>query len=352
MKLKKLTIFLTIFLLFSAQSFAAKKPNILIIATGGTIAGTAASASQATYSPAQLMVEQILASIPEASKIAQISSLQFSQISSQNMTDELWLKLAKTVNENLSRSDVDGVVITHGTDTIEETAYFLNLVVKSKKPVVIVGSMRPSSSLSADGPLNLYNAIATAANSEAKNKGVMVVFNDNIYGARDVSKVSTTNVAAFASNNSGAIGNVYYGQVSFYHAPLRAHTVNTVFDVSKLDKLPKVEIIYAHVNQDPALIDAIVANNAKGIVSAGVGDGNVNEKSLESLIKASKAGVIITRSSRLGSGFVVPNNEINDDKHGFVTADNLSPQKARILLMLSLTKTTDYKKIREWFLQY
>jgi len=349
--MKKILICLAIFCAFSAEAFA-RKANVVIIATGGTIAGTAASSSQATYSPAQLMVDQILETVPGVKKLANISSIQFSQISSQNMTDELWLKLAKTVNETLSKSSVDGIVITHGTDTIEETAYFLNLVVKSRKPVVIVGSMRPSSSLSADGPLNLFNAIATAANPVSKNKGVLVVFNDNIYAARDVSKINTTNVAAFASNNSGPIGMAYYGDVKFYYSPLRTHTADTVFDVRKLTKLPKVEIVYAHVNHSSDVIDNMVSDGVAGIVTAGVGDGNVNEKSLKSLIDASTAGVLVTRSSRLGSGFVVLNNEIEDDRYGFVTADNLNPQKARILLMLALTKTNDYKKIREMFGQY
>ncbi len=352
MKLQKLIFFSIIFLAIINKSFAASKPHIVVIATGGTIAGSAAASNQAQYSPAQLMVKQILSSVDGINEIANIEPVQFSQISSQDMNDQLWLSLSKTVNNILAKSEVDGVVITHGTDTMEETAYFLNLTVKSRKPVILVGSMRPSTSLSADGPLNLYNAIATAASPLSYNKGVMVVFNDNIFTARDVSKTNTSNLDAFKANDFGPIGNVYYGKVRFYYSSTKLHTKDSIFDIRKLKELPRVDIIYGYANHPHLTIENSVKEGAQGIVFAGVGDGNIYRDSLLSLISTASKGTAVVRSSRVGSGFIVRNAEIEDDKYGFITADNLNPQKARILLMLALTKTNDPKQIQKWFGEY
>lgn len=334
-----------------AWSYGASK-NIVIMATGGTIAGKGKSSSQSQYSPSEVMVNDLIASVPDLKKIANISGEQFSQISSQNMNSEFWLKLSKRVNEILSQSNVDGLVITHGTDTLEETAYFLNLTVRNKKPVVIVGAMRPATSISADGPMNLFNAVAVAADSHFRNQGVMVVANDNIYAARDVSKTNTTNVATFQSNNFGPIGKVYYGKANLYYSSTRAHTAGTIFNVKKLTTLPRVDILYGYTNSSGDIIDAAVKGGAKGIVYASVGDGNAYSESLESLINASKTGVFVVKSARAGSGSVVLNSEINDDEYKFIGADNLNPQKARILLMLALTKTKNHKDIQEMFSTY
>jgi L-asparaginase len=244
------------------------------------------------------------------------------------------------------------VVITHGTDTLEETAYFLNLVIKSEKPVILVGSMRPSTSLSADGPLNLYNAVATAANKESIGKGVLVVFNDYIYSARDVTKTHTTNVATFRSDNSGPIGHAHYGKVKFYYTPTRLHTKNSIFDINDLETLPTVDILYGYANQSALMTKQLVESGVDGIIYAGTGDGNLYKDSLKIMIEAVSKGTILVRSARVGSGFVVPNAEINDTEYGFVTADNLNPQKARILLMLALTKTKDSKEIQKLFWKY
>ncbi len=351
--LKKQTLLASFFVLFFASySIAEAKKNIVVIATGGTIAGVGASADDSKYSASKVGVDGIIASVPNIANLANLKGEQLFQMSSENMNSETWLKIAKRVYELTDRNDVDGIVITHGTDTIEETAYFLNLVIKTKKPIVIVGAMRPSTSISADGPLNLYNAVAVAASSEARNKGVLVVFNDNIYNARDVAKTNTNNVATFASNNFGPIGNVYYGKVRIYFEPLRNHTNKSTFDVRNLTSLPKVDILYGYTNQDTSTLDALITNKTHGIVFAGVGDGNLGKDTLARAIEASKTGVKIVRSSRLGSGFVVRNAEINDDEYGFITADNLTPQKARILLMLSLTKTKDSEKIQNIFWSY
>ena len=352
MKAFKIVLF-SLFFFTSYNSQASDQvKNIAVIATGGTIAGSGDSEVGSKYSGAKVSIDKIIKNIPNISKLANVSAEQLFQVNSQDLNDELWLKIANRTNELLSKSSVDGVVITHGTDTMEETAYFLNLVVKSKKPVILVGSMRPSTSSSADGTLNLYNAIALAGSDEAYKKGVLILMNDEIYTARDASKTHTTNVASFKANNSGPIGFVYYGKVEIYYNSTRLHTSKSEFSIKNLSELPKVDILYAYVNSESSVVDQLVASGAKAIIVAGVGDGNVNKKTLEKLSAAQKKGVIIVRSSRVGVGLVEPNVEISDDDLGFVTADNLSPQKARILTMMALTKTDDLKKIRVMFEKY
>lgn len=343
---------LKIISLFVFLSCSAQAKNVVILATGGTIAGAGDSCVGSKYAPGKVGIDQVIKNIPGLDKLADIRTEQVMQIASQDFNDVTWLTIAKRVNELLAQSSVKGLVITHGTDTLEETAYFLNLVVKSKKPVVLVGAMRASTSLSSDGALNLYNAVALAASDEAYGKGALVMMNDEIYAARDVAKISTTNVSAFKSPNSGVMGSVLYGAVKFYYSPLRAHTSQTVFDVRKAESLPKVEIIYAYAGVDVSMIDYLIESGAKGIILAGVGDGNISKQGVEKLAKAAKKGVLIVRSAHLGSGLVEPNVEIEDEKLGFVTADNLSPQKARILAMLALTKTNDVKKVRGMFAKY
>lgn len=343
---------LKIISLFVFLSCSAQAKNVVILATGGTIAGAGDSCVGSKYAPGKVGIDQVIKNIPGLDKLADIRTEQVMQIASQDFNDVTWLTIAKRVNELLAQSSVKGLVITHGTDTLEETAYFLNLVVKSKKPVVLVGAMRASTSLSSDGALNLYNAVALAASDEAYGKGVLVMMNDEIYAARDVAKISTTNVSAFKSPNSGVMGSVLYGAVKFYYSPLRAHTSQTVFDVRKAESLPKVEIIYAYAGVDVSMIDYLIESGAKGIILAGVGDGNISKQGVEKLAKAAKKGVLIVRSAHLGSGLVEPNVEIEDEKLGFVTADNLSPQKARILAILALTKTNDVKKVRGMFAKY
>jgi L-asparaginase len=346
-------IFLFLFSFININnSFAKNKQNIVVLATGGTIAGAGKTSHDAKYVPAKLTIQELLDLNPELKKIANLTGEQFSQIASQDMDSDFLIKLAKRVSKILDNSSIDGVVITHGTDTLEETAYFLNLTVKTKKPIVIVGSMRPSTSISADGSLNLYNAIALAADSKANSKGVLVILNDNIYAARDVTKLHTSNVAAFDSKEFGPIGNVIYGKVKFYYQSTKIHTYQSKFNIDEIKSLPKVDIIYGYNDQNPDIVDSLINSGTKAIVVAGVGDGNVNAKTLEKLINASKKGIIIVRSSRVGGGFVIPNSEINDDEYSFVTADNLNPQKARIVTMLALSKSKDYKKIQEDFKQY
>jgi L-asparaginase len=268
------------------------------------------------------------------------------------MNDEVWLKLANRVNELLAQSDVDGVVITHGTDTIEETAYFLNLVVKSRKPVVLTASMRPSTALSADGPLNFYNAVAVASAKDAMGRGVLVVINDWIHGAQSLTKTSTTAVQTFMSPIWGLIGTVAYGDIEFYRDPVGKNTLNTEFQVDRNTTLPRVDIIMAHENMDGDLIDAAVKAGARGIVIAGVGNGNMTKAAIEAAAAQAKRGIVIVRSSRVATGRVGRDVEVDDDKYGFVASLGLNPQKSRVLLRLALNKTKDVKTIQRYFDEY
>ncbi|WP_122868287.1 type II asparaginase [Campylobacter showae] len=340
-----------IFMLLGA-TLAFAKPTIYILATGGTIAGSGSGALDTSYTSGTVTVDKLIAAVPDINKIATIKGEQISNIGSQEMNNEVWFKLANRVNELLTSGKADGVVITHGTDTMEETAYFLNLVVKSDKPIVMVGAMRNSGSLSADGPLNIFNAVNVAMNKEAVGKGVMVVMNDEIHAAREVTKTNTTAVDTFKSPNSGKIGTVFYGNVKFYMNPTRKHTVNSAFDITKIKELPRVDIIYSHSNDNPDFVNVAVKNGAKGIINAGMGNGNPFPSALEALGEAVKAGVVVVRDSRVGSGETTLNGEVDDGKYGFLASDNLNAQKARVLLMLALTQTTDKAKIQEFFLTH
>ena len=327
-------------------------PTVVVLATGGTIAGAAASDVQAGYSSGQVGVEQLLKAVPQAKKLAHLKGEQISNIGSQDMNDEVWLKLANRVNELLAQPDVSGVVITHGTDTIEETAYFLNLVIKSTKPVVLTASMRPSTALSADGPLNFYNAVAVAADRRAANRGVLVVVNDWIHGASSLTKTSTTAVQTFLSPLSGLIGTVAYGEVEWYRGPVGKNTIGSEFAVDKSTVLPRVDIIMATENMDGVLIDAAAAAGARGIVIAGVGNGNMTKSALSALEAQAKRGILCVRSTRVTTGQVGRNVEVNDDSLHFVASLGLNPQKARVLLRLALLKTTDAKTIQRYFDEY
>jgi len=327
------------------------KPNVVILATGGTIAGSASGATNAQYDAAQLGVDILIKAVPEIANLANVKGEQVANISSNNMTDEIWLKLAKRVNELLASKDVDGIVITHGTDTLEETAYFLNLVVKSDKPVVLVGAMRSATSMSADGPLNLYNAVSVAASKESAGNGVLVVLNDEINAAREVTKTNTSSVDTFKSRNTGAIGRVYYGKVVYSTKSLKKHTANSIFDVSKLETLPRVDIIYSHANDYGDIAKHLIDVGSKGIIHAGTGNGSIHNNVFTVLQEANAKGIKIVRSAIVGSGYVDSNKKM-DDNGNFITASDLNPQKARILLMLALTKTSDTKEIQKFFDEY
>jgi L-asparaginase type II len=337
-----------------AQEKAAPKlANVTIMATGGTIAGTGATSTTTVgYTAATVGVQRLIQAVPELAKVANVSGEQVFQIASENMSNEHWLTLAKRVNALLAQNTVDGIVITHGTDTLEETAYFLNLVVKSRKPVVLVGSMRPSTAISADGPINLYNAVLLAASPDAVGKGVLVAMNDQIQAARDVSKTNTSSMDTFKAPDLGMLGYIQGSKPFFYRQTVRKHTADSEFDVSALNALPQVDVAYAHANVGPVAVDAFMAAGSKGIVHAGVGNGSLPAKTLPALKAARAKGAIVVRSSRVGQGILARNGEANDDELDFVVADTLSPQKARILLMLALTKTSNTKEIQRMFYTY
>src|SRR5436190_2728742 len=330
----------------------AALPTIVVLATGGTIAGAAASDVQAAYTSGQVGVQQLLAAVPQAKNLATLRGEQIANIGSQDMNDEVWLKLARRVNELTAMADVDGVVITHGTDTIEETAYFLNLVVKSRKPVVLTAAMRPSTALSADGPLNFYNAVAVAADKDATGRGVLVVVNDWIHGAGSLTKASTTAVQTFMSPLSGLIGTVAYGTPEWYRGPVGKNTTSSEFSVEKTTVLPRVDIIMATENMDGALINAAAAAGAKGIIIAGVGNGNMTKPALDALAAQAKRGIVCVRSTRVTTGQVGRNVEVTDDSLGFVASYDKNPQKSRVLLRLALLKTTDARQIQRYFDEY
>ncbi|WP_229427012.1 type II asparaginase [Massilia atriviolacea] len=336
-----------------AESAAPKLANVTILATGGTIAGTGASSTTTVgYTAATVGVQSLIKAVPELAKVANVTGEQVFQIASENMSNEHWLTLAKRVNVLLAQNNVDGIVITHGTDTLEETAYFLDLVVKSRKPVVLVGAMRPSTALSADGPINLYNSVLLAASPEAAGKGVLVAMNDQIQSARDVSKVNTSTLDSFRSSELGFLGYIQGGKPFFYRQSLRKHTTETEFDIGALQSLPQVDIVYGYANMNPVAVDAFMAAGAKGIIHAGVGDGSLAAKVVPSLKAARAKGAIVVRASRVGQGILARNGEANDDQLDFVAADTLNPQKARILLMLALTKTNSTKEIQRMFYTY
>ena len=285
-------------------------------------------------------------------EIADISGEQLVNIGSQDMNDEVWLKLAKRINDLLNKEGYDGVLVTHGTDTMEETAYFLSLTVHSDKPVVLVGSMRPSTAISADGPANLYNGVCTLVDPSSKCHGVMACMNNELFEAKALIKTHTTDVSTFKGGLYGEMGYVYNGKPYFLHKPVAKQGLSSEFDVSSLTSLPKVGIVYGYANASALPFEAFVNAKYNGIVVAGVGDGNFYKDVFEAAVKAQNSGIQIVRSSRVAFGPTNLNGEVDDAKYHFVASLNLNPQKARILLMLALTKTKDWQRIQQYFNEY
>ena len=327
-------------------------PRVHILATGGTIAGKAGSEVEAGYRAGEVGVKTLLASVPGLDDLAQVTGEQIAQIGSQDMDDGLWLKLAARVNALFAADEADGIVITHGTDTAEETSFFLTLTVKSDRPVVLTGAMRPATSLSADGPLNLYNAVAVAADPQARDLGVIVAINDDLHCARDVTKSNTTDVQTFISPGRGLLGTASYGRIRYFRQPTHPHTTRSEFSTDGVARLPRVDILYAHANMPPDLIRASVAAGARGIVIAGMGNGNVSTEAAAVLAEIARRNVTVVRSTRVMSGDVARNVEMNDDELGSVAADQLNPQKSRVLLQLCLAQGMDRDAIQDAFYRY
>ena len=329
----------------------AEKPNVIILATGGTIAGSAAEGTAVTgYQAGALGVETLIKAVPEVKDYAHVTGEQIASLDSKDMNDEVWLKLARRVNELLARDDADGIVITHGTDTLEETAYFLNLTVHSKKPVVITGAMRPATAISADGPMNLLNAVRLAASPQAYDRGVLVCLNDQIDSARHVTKAHTTSLDTFKSP-LGPLGCMNDGHPTFYNRVDRRHAGHTEFDLKDADRLPYVKVIYGHAGDDALFVDAAIKAGARGLVYAGTGNGSIHKDAEEALARAAQAGIVIVRSTRTGSGTVIP-AEQSYTEAGFLNGDSLNPQKCRILLQLALMNTSDRQQIQQMFYEY
>ena len=352
LQVRKLLTGLGLAALASLAVAQAAKPNVVILATGGTIAGAGASAlNSATYAAAKVPVDKLLAGLPELANVANVRGEQVSQIASESFNNETLMKLGKRVSALVKQADVDGIVVTHGTDTLEETAYFLNLVIRTSKPIVVVGSMRPGTALSADGALNLFNAVSVAASKDTSGKGVLVTMNDEIQSGRDVSKTINIKTEAFKSQ-WGPLGMVVEGNNYWFRAPVKRHTAQSEFNIDEFDALAAVDIVYGYGNVPRTAVDVVGKSGIKALIHGGTGNGSVADRIVPALQEVRAKGVQVIRSSRVPEGFVLRNAEQPDDKYDWVVAHDLNPQKARILAAVALTKTTDSKELQRIFWQY
>ncbi|AOB33254.1 L-asparaginase [Bordetella sp. H567] len=328
-----------------------RRPAIAILATGGTIAGAQSARPGLGYVAGTFDIGQLLAAVPGLSTIAELHPEQIANVGSQDMRHEVWHALAMRVRALAADAAIDGIVVTHGTDTLEETAYLLDLVIPAGKPLILTGAMRPATALSADGPANLYAAVALAAHPQARGRGALVLLNEEIHDARGVQKIAAAGLAAFASPDRGLAGLMHAGEPVFYrpahgsaarvapwrHAPLADPA-----------QWPRVGIVYAHADMQADVI-TFMAERCQGLVLAGVGDGNATASAMQALADAAARGVAVVRASRTGRGRVGRNVEVDDDGLGFIAAGDLNPQKARVLLMLALMSKPDQATLRDWF---
>lgn len=321
------------------------KKTVIILATGGTIAGAGQMGRSTAYAPGRINIEEILNELPLIAEKSHVKALQICNINSDDMNSKLWIDMANIINRLAVNDDISGFVITHGTDTLEETAYFLNLTVKTRKPVVITGSLRPATSISADGPMNLYQSVCLASSLEAIGKGVMVVFSDQIYSARSVMKSSTFSVSAMSGGDTGSMGVIRDDQIFFYETPDKKHTVKSEFDVTDLKSLPIVHTCYFAVDADPQIL-RFIASKCEGLVIAGAGAGEFS-KEFKEVIDSLDMPIVI--SSRIDGGIITQNSLLC--KHT-VSANNLPPQKAAILLKLALTKVHSFDELMRMFQEY
>lgn len=327
------------------MAFAQTPPHIVVLATGGTIAGTADARSSGGYNSAEVPADDLLAAVPGAAEIARLSIEQVAAIGSQDMSDEVWFALARRIAALDADPAVDAILVIHGTDTMEETALFLHLVHGGETPVVMVGAMRPSSATSADGPANLFAALTVGASPQTRGRGVVVVLNDVIQGARDITKTSTTALETFQSPNFGPLGRVTPHGARYFDPPrLRPAPLGVP------EALPPVAIIHAHAGMDDLLVKAAITGGAKGLVLAGVGDGNAASPVIAAMAEAARHGLACVRASRCPTGPVLRNIEVSDDALGLVAAGHLNPAKARVLLQLLLANgITDAARIQAAF---
>jgi L-asparaginase len=327
----------------------APRPRIKLLATGGTIAGAQTGADSISYRAGVLSAEALLAAVPNLDRLAEVEVSQIMHLGSQDIDDASWARLHHEVTTAADDPQIGAIVITHGTDTLEETAYLLNLTLTTTKPVILVGAMRPATAISPDGPMNLYNAVSVALHPEAPHRGLLVVANDEIHFAREVTKTNTTQVGTFRSTARGLAGLVTFGRVTWFSPSGRRHTQNSAFACSSLGVLPRVDIHYAHAGLRRDLLDASVQQGARGLIIAGVGAGNLSRPARAALEDALRQGLVGVRSSRTGGGLVERNVEIDDDTLGTVVAEDLNPQKARILLMLGLSIGADSATLQQLY---
>lgn len=323
------------------------KRKIVIIGTGGTIAGKAASNTDLTgYQAGTLPLTELLADIPELAEYGPFETEQFSNIESSDITVQQWRALSALAQKKADRQDVAGVVITHGTDSMEETSYFLHLTVQTDKPIIFTGSMRPASAISADGPLNILSAVQTARSPEACGKGVMIVMNNYIDSARYARKMNTTNAATFGNQDFGHMGIIQQGTARFFTIPAGRHTNESEFTRIH-EALPRVELLFAYAGMTGDVVEAIAGLEPAGLVVAGLGHGTLPK---EARLALEQLTIPVVRASRTGSGLVtaIP----SDLAPGFLTAQVLSPFKARILLMLGLAAGASKEELRRMFAEY
>lgn len=324
----------------------AALPTIVVLATGGTIAGSGSQGRATNYRPGQIGIEDLVGCVPGIDAVAHVRGMQICNVNSDDITGAHWIALARTIDELAARTDIDGFVVTHGTDTMDETAYFLNLTVKTDKPVVLTGSMRPATATSADGPMNLFQALSLAASPDARGRGVMVAFSDAIFGGRDVRKVSTFQTDAFSENDFGCMGYLIDGQPHFFNGSTKLHTLGTEFDASEIDGLPRVDAVYFTVDADPGAIDYCVKSGARGIIVVGAGSGGYSTPWNDRISAFAGRGIPIVRCSRVGAGLITHDDFYRGD---LVRGCDLPPQKAAVLLRLALTKTSDTALIQRMF---
>ncbi len=336
------------------RSHVSPLPRIAIVATGGTIAGAGTApgdAASAAYRSAVVSAPELLAAVPGLQRLAQLQAEQLLQIDSADFTDELLLQLARRVAALCARDDVDGVVVTHGTDTMEESAYFLHLTVKSAKPIVLTGAMRPGTAPAAAGPANLLHAVAVAAHPSSAARGVLVVMNEEVHSARDVAKVHSLRLDAFASPH-GPLGLVVAGAPRWYRAVTRPHTLHSEFDIADIGALPLVGLVTSHGNMRREVFDAWVAAGARAIVHAGFGGGTVPDYLQPLLAELRARGVPVVRCARVGAGPVIRNANFDDNACGSVVADDQNPPRARLLAALALTRSPEAGAMQRVFDKY
>jgi len=330
------------------------KPIVAAVGTGGTISSIGRDSLDVLDYPDfghKMEVTEAVGRYSEIATIADILPIPFRSVGSTDIGPADWLELAHIVDRTArERPDLSGFIITHGTATLEETAYFLNLTLKTDKTVVLVGAQRPASALSSDAGMNLVGAVRVACAPQARGLGVLVCMNDEIQAAREVSKTSTYRLQTFRSADFGVLGHVDGDGVQIYRNPARRHAPDTEFDVSGLTALPRVDIAYSYGGADGTAVDAFAAKGAKGIVSAGLAPGIPTRGEREALVRAAQAGVVVVQTSRAGSGRVAPRRYLRET--GIVAGDNLNPQKARLLLALALTRTGDIAEIGRMFATY